>query len=156
MVHTISKPVHEGIKHGIHRHTVVEVMGTPISFDIEERPLTKENVMYVANKVLEKTPEISKAVGKNWYPVGGAQLVVAGKNPLVNLMKKEGVRDGDFYTLGNVRMMKIEKGYWVYLRYEGQSATEDQSLNFKEPLHRLFKFGLEALGVESYVNTYID
>jgi hypothetical protein len=157
MVHTIQKVQTSGIKHGIHRSTVVTVMGTPISFDIEERPLTKENLLYVANKVLEKKSEISNAVGQNWYPCGGAHLIVAGNSPLIKLIKKEGVSDhDDYYRLGNISAMKTDRGYWVSLRYEGANATEDQSLNFIEPLHKLFQFGLEALGVESYVDTYID
>ena len=136
----------------------IMVENTVIQLNLDQKPLTKENLKDVIQKVLSQKQKISDAVGSNWFPCGFCNLWVSGKSPLVKLLKKVGKTN----ELGYMQFDKIElskaykTGYNLYLRYNPQTAVEHQSLNFKIPLYQLLQQGLASLGIETQLESRVD
>lgn len=121
------------------------------------RELSRENLDWLIENVLEAGKTISKNVGENWFPCGFANLNVAGNSPFVRFMKKYGEQDRSWYKYGAIRISKgYPSGYNIYFDYPSTSAVESQSLNFKTPLYTLFQRMLALLNVSASLQTMVD
>jgi hypothetical protein len=131
-----------------------------VSVSIPDRlPLSKDNLLGLTKILREKADEVSKAVGENWYPVGGAWLTVDGNSPLVRLYKKEGVKEGEDYRIAGVGYISRDRyagGYSVHFEYPKRTATEQQSLNYRTPMNQIAQQVLARMGISAGMHTYVD
>ena len=136
----------------------ITVGNSIIQLNLSRMTLTIENLDKIVSEVLSKKTAISQNLNGNWFPCGFANLWIDGKNPLVKFIKKNGTAERNgYFQLGKLEISKAYKtGYSVYLRYNGTSALEQQSLNFKTPLYQLLQIGLAQMGITSELRTAVD
>jgi len=120
--------------------------------------ITLKQIKGVETNTLERIPAIRQSVGNNWFPCGNCWLTVKGNSEIVRFFKKHGeALTNDRYAIGMVEVWKqYDGGYAISFRYLGNTATEQQSLNFREPLYRELQKQLKSVGIEAGLYSYVD
>lgn len=122
------------------------------------KEFNKESLDWAIQQTLNAGKEISKSVGENWFPCGFVNLHTDGRSELVKFIKKHGEHDSFYLRYKNIDISKddFRGGYSIYFSYPATNATEQQSLNFKDPLYQVFQKYLALLNINTSKESRMD
>lgn len=138
------------------RENVVEVT-TSGHLRMRDKPLKQilqeicEEAKVYAKQIF---PRFSYPDGE-WYPCGSADVVLRWNDhrEIIQLFKKEGVRDGDFWNGWFGKLFKTSSlGWWWFPKLDQGS----QSLRYEEEVCRFIRDKLAFANIRVDVRTYID